>query len=58
LSFRDNSGNSLAVASVPDTGGWGSYQSVHVPVTLAAGDQLVTVYCETGGFNLDYFRLS
>jgi len=22
-----------------------------------AGDQLVTVYCETGGFNLDYFRL-
>ncbi|MCU7725144.1 carbohydrate-binding protein [Actinoplanes sp. KI2] len=58
VSFRDSSGNSLAVVSVPDTGGWGSYQSVHVPVTAAAGDQLVTVYCETGGFNLDYFRLS
>ena len=58
VSFRDNSGSSLAVASVPDTGGWGTYQSVHVPVTVAAGDQLVTVYCETGGFNLDYLRLS
>jgi glucosylceramidase len=48
----------LAKASVPNTGGWGTYQSVHVPVRLSAGDQLVTVYCETGGFNLDYFRLT
>jgi glucosylceramidase len=58
LTLRDNSDVAVASASVPDTGGWGSYQSVHVPVTLAAGDQVVTVYCETGGFNLDYFRLS
>ena len=58
LSFRDAAGNTLAVVSVPDTGGWGTYQSVHVPVTLAAGDQNVTVYCETGGFNLDYLRVS
>ncbi|WP_231929304.1 carbohydrate-binding protein [Micromonospora inositola] len=58
LSFRNASGQVLATVSVPDTGGWGSYQSVHVPVALTAGDQLVTVYCETGGFNLDYFRLT
>ncbi|MET7399964.1 carbohydrate-binding protein [Dactylosporangium sp. NPDC005572] len=58
VSFRDAAGTVLATASVPDTGGWGSYGSVHVPVTLAAGDQIVTVYCETGGFNLDYFRLT
>jgi len=58
VSFRDAADTKLAVASVPDTGGWGSYQSIHVPVTLSAGDQLVTVYCETGGFNLDYLRLS
>jgi glucosylceramidase len=44
--------------SVPDTGGWGTWQSVHAPVELAAGDQLVTVFCETGGFNLDYLRLT
>jgi glucosylceramidase len=58
LSFRDAAGNRLATVSVPNTGGWGAYSSVHVKVPLAAGDQLVTLYCETGGFNFDYFRLS
>jgi glucosylceramidase len=58
VSLRDADGRVLATVSVPDTGGWASYQSVHVPVPLAAGDQLVTVYCETGGFNLDYLRLT
>jgi glucosylceramidase len=58
LSFRDAAGTALATVSVPDTAGWSSYQSVHVPVPLAAGEQVVTVYCETGGFNLDYFRLT
>nr|WP_296075644.1 carbohydrate-binding protein [uncultured Actinoplanes sp.] len=58
ISFRDASGTVLATASVPDTGGWSTYRSVHVPVTLAAGDQQVTVFCEAGGFNLDYLTLS
>ncbi|GAB2617412.1 hypothetical protein Aab01nite_30710 [Paractinoplanes abujensis] len=58
ISFRDAAGAKLATVSVPDTGGWAAYQSVHVPVTLAAGDQLLTVHCETGGFNLDYLTLS
>lgn len=48
----------LGKVSVPDTGGWGNYQSVSTQVTLPAGDQLITVYCETGGFNLDYLRLT
>ncbi|MFJ5900136.1 carbohydrate-binding protein [Streptomyces sp. NPDC093064] len=58
LSLRDQSGATLATVSVPATGGWGNYQSVHVPVTLAAGEQTITVYCETGGFNLDYLRFT
>lgn len=58
ISIRDAAGTTLARVSVPDTGGWSAYQTVHVPVTLAAGDQLVTVFCETGGFNLDYITLS
>jgi glucosylceramidase len=58
VSIRDAAGQVLATVSVPDTGGWGTWQSVHVPVALAAGDQLLTVYCETGGFNLDYLRLT
>ncbi|MFF1640732.1 carbohydrate-binding protein [Streptomyces sp. NPDC058246] len=58
LSLRDDSGATLATVSVPATGGWGTYQSVHVPVVLAAGEQTITVYCESGGFNLDYLRLT
>ncbi|MFG3023626.1 carbohydrate-binding protein [Streptomyces sp. NPDC048254] len=58
VSLRDDSGTTLATASVPPTGGWASYQSVHVPVALRTGEQTVTVYCETGGFNLDYLRLT
>ncbi|MEU4159678.1 carbohydrate-binding protein [Actinoplanes sp. NPDC026670] len=58
VSIRDAAGQVLARVTVPDTGGWGTYQSVHVPLTLPAGDQLITVHCEAGGFNLDYLRLT
>jgi glucosylceramidase len=56
--LRDASGAVLAKVSVPDTGGWAAYQSVHALVTLPAGDQVVTLFCETGGFNVDYLRLT
>ncbi|HET6292930.1 MAG TPA: carbohydrate-binding protein [Kribbella sp.] len=58
VSLRDASGAVLAKVSVPDTGGWASYQSVSAQVTLPAGDQLITLFCETGGFNVDYLRLT
>ncbi|MFC0625359.1 carbohydrate-binding protein [Kribbella deserti] len=58
VSLRDSAGAVLAKVSVPDTGGWATYQSVHTQVTLPAGEQVVTVFCETGGFNLDYLKLS
>ncbi|GAA2897987.1 hypothetical protein Acy02nite_21470 [Actinoplanes cyaneus] len=58
ISIRDAAGTVLGTVSVPDTGGWSTYQSVELPVSLADGDQAVTVYCETGGFNLDYLRLT
>ncbi|MGW1345592.1 carbohydrate-binding protein [Kribbella sp. NPDC002412] len=58
ISIRDGSGAVLAKLSVPDTGGWSTYQSIHTQLTLPAGDQLLTVHCETGGFNLDYLRLT
>ncbi|MEV6417856.1 carbohydrate-binding protein [Kribbella sp. NPDC051718] len=58
ISLRDASGAVLAKVSVPSTGGWGTYQSIHTQVTLPAGDQLITLFCETGGFNVDYLRLT
>ncbi|GAA0794399.1 hypothetical protein Sya03_32400 [Spirilliplanes yamanashiensis] len=48
----------LATADVPDTGGWGAWRTVTTTVELPAGDQELTVWCETGGFNLDYLRLT
>ncbi|WP_427885415.1 carbohydrate-binding protein [Kribbella sp. GL6] len=58
ISIRDASGAVLSKVTVPDTGGWANYQSISTQVALPAGDQAITVYCETGGFNLDYLRLS
>ncbi|MET8154596.1 carbohydrate-binding protein [Actinoplanes sp. NPDC049668] len=58
VSLRDAAGATLATVSVPDTGGWAAYRSVHAQVTLPAGDQQVTLFCETGGFNVDYLRLT
>lgn len=58
ISVRDAAGAVLAKTTVPDTGGWANYQSITTQLTLPAGDQLITVYCETGGFNLDYLQLS
>ncbi|WP_328822183.1 carbohydrate-binding protein [Micromonospora rubida] len=49
LSLRDAANNVLATVSVPDTGGWATYQSAHATVDLPAGDQVVTLYCETRG---------
>ncbi|MEU4421857.1 carbohydrate-binding protein [Actinoplanes sp. NPDC024001] len=58
ISIRDAAGQVLATVTVPDTGGWGTYRPVRIPISLPGGDQLLTVYCETGGFNLDYLRLN
>ncbi|MEU4694394.1 carbohydrate-binding protein [Actinoplanes sp. NPDC023714] len=58
ITVRDAAGTVLATVTVPDSGGWGTFVPVSVPVRLTAGAQRLTVYCETGGFNLDYLRLT
>jgi glucosylceramidase len=58
VSLRDAAETTLTTVSVPPTDSWTTYQSIHAPVDLAAGDQLVKVFCETGNFNLDYLRIS
>ncbi|TDC21621.1 carbohydrate-binding protein, partial [Kribbella albertanoniae] len=58
ISIRDASGAVLTKVSVPDTGGWATFQSISTQVTLPAGDQIITVFCESGGFNLDYLKLT
>jgi hypothetical protein len=40
--------------AVPATGGWQSWTTVSVPVTLAAGRQPLTLVFDSGGYNVEY----
>jgi endonuclease/exonuclease/phosphatase family metal-dependent hydrolase len=50
--------NVWTAATIPSTGGWQSWTTVSVPVTLGAGKQLMTLLSDTGGFNVDYASVS
>lgn len=44
--------------SIPATGGWQTWTTVSVPVTLGAGQQLMTLSFERPGFNIDYIDVA
>jgi endonuclease/exonuclease/phosphatase family metal-dependent hydrolase len=44
--------NVWTVVSIPATGSWQSWTTVNVPVTLGAGQQVMTLLFDTGGFNI------
>jgi endonuclease/exonuclease/phosphatase family metal-dependent hydrolase len=41
-----------ATLAVPNTGGWQTWTTISVPVTLTAGQQVLKVAIDAGGFNL------
>lgn len=54
----DRNGVGLATISVPNTGGWGTYQVISHNVTLNAGLQNLAIYANTGGFNIDWIKFT
>lgn len=52
----DGNDNRLCSASVEATGSWTTYHTVSSKVYLEAGEQYVKLYCNKGGFNIDYFE--
>lgn len=48
-----NASNVWSVAQVPATGGWQTWTTVNLPVTLTAGPQLLTLLFDAGGFNVN-----
>jgi len=48
--------NSGAI-SIPNTGGWGNYQSYTATVTLNAGTQVMQITDDSGAYNLEYLSL-
>jgi hypothetical protein len=54
-------GTTLTTVSIPNTGGWQSYQTVAAQVTLPAGQQLVrivTTDAKTTGWNLNWWEVN
>ena len=44
--------------NVPNTGGWQTYTTVTVTVTLPAGQQTLTLAEDNGGFNIRYLTFA
>ena len=44
--------------SVPNTGGWGNYQTISHNIYLSAGVQSLAIYANSGGFNIDWIKLT
>lgn len=54
----DRNGVGLGTISVPNTGGWGSYQTISHNIYLNAGVQSLAIYANSGGFNIDWLKLT
>jgi endonuclease/exonuclease/phosphatase family metal-dependent hydrolase len=53
----NNSSSAWADVTVPNTGGWQTWTTVAVPVTLGGGVQQLTVFSDSGSYNLNYFNV-
>jgi beta-glucanase (GH16 family) len=54
-SFQIKDGSTvLATVTVPNTGGWATYQTISTSIPLSQGLKTLTFYVVTGGFNLDW----
>ena len=49
--------NAVANQALPSTGNWSSYQSVTVPVQLAAGDHTISLIYNSGLGSTSYVNL-
>lgn len=51
-------GASLAAVTVPNTGGYQTWQTVSTTVNLSAGSQTLRIYAVTNGWNLNWFSIT
>ncbi len=49
---------SYGTVTVPNTGGWQTWQDISHTVSLPAGTQTLAIAAEIGGWNLNYFSLA
>jgi len=54
LHIANSSGTNLSGSvNIPSTGGWQTWTTVTASVTLPAGQQVLTIYQDNGGWNID-----
>lgn len=59
LHLSDASGKNLSGAiNIPATGGWQTWTTVTASVTLPAGQQILTLNQDTGGWNINYLNFA
>jgi subtilisin family serine protease len=58
LSFEEAGSISYASVPVPNTGGWQQWTSVKTTVYLSAGTHSFGIGAKTGGWNINWFRIS
>jgi hypothetical protein len=44
--------------TLPNTGGWQTWENLSVPVTLNAGQQIMRLAIDGSGINLNWIRLT
>lgn len=54
----DRDGVGLGTLSVPNTGGWGTYTTISHNIYLNGGTQNLAIYANSGGFNIDWIKLT
>ncbi|WP_031528602.1 carbohydrate-binding protein [Dyadobacter crusticola] len=57
LEIKNASGNTLGSVDIPWTGGWQTYAVVADTVTLSAGQQVLRLQVNRGGFNFNWFEV-
>jgi hypothetical protein len=43
--------------TLPNTGSWQAWQTISVPVTLTAGQQIMRIVIDKGGLNLNWMNV-
>ncbi|GAA4409667.1 hypothetical protein GCM10023187_33290 [Nibrella viscosa] len=57
VEIRTATGAVLGQASIPQTGGWQSWTTLSIPVTITAGSQVLRVYAVQGDWNFNWLEL-
>jgi len=56
--LSQNATDVSAVSTIPNTGGWQTWANVNSRVYLNAGVQSLAVFAKTGGFNINWIKLT